>query len=50
MGNPEPPERYTWSLPLLYAVWALTIAILYFACRWFAALKSRRNDWWLKYL
>ena len=50
MGNPEPPDGYTWSLPLLYAVWAITIAILYFACRWFAHLKSRRNDWWLKYL
>jgi uncharacterized membrane protein len=50
MGNPEAPDGYTWSLPLLYAVWALTIAILYFACRWFAALKSRRSDWWLKYL
>ena len=50
MGNPEPPDGYTWSLPVLYAVWAITIAMLYFACRWFAALKSRRNDWWLKYL
>ena len=50
MGNPEPPDGYTWSLPLLYAVWAITIAILYFACRWFANLKSSRNDWWLKYL
>lgn len=50
MGNPEPPDGYTWSLPLLYAVWAITIAILYFACRWFAALKFRRNDWWLKYV
>lgn len=50
MGNPEPPEGYTWGLPLLYAVWATTIVILYFACRWFANLKSSRNDWWLKYL
>ena len=50
MGNPEPPDGYTWSLPLLYAVWAIAIAILYFACRWFATLKSKRNDWWLKYL
>jgi len=50
MGNPEPPDGYVWSLPLLYLVWAITIVLLYFACRWFAALKLRRNDWSLQYL
>jgi uncharacterized membrane protein len=50
MGNPPPPEGYTWGLGLLYLVWALAIAILYFACRWYAALKARRHDWWLSYL
>jgi hypothetical protein len=50
MGNPPPPDGYTWTLPLLYLVWAVAIAILYFACRWFAALKARRTDWWLRYL
>jgi uncharacterized membrane protein len=50
MGNPEAPDGYIWSLPLLYLVWAIAIAILYFACRWFADVKSRRTDWWLKYL
>ena len=50
MGNPEPPEGYIWSLPLLYLVWAITIVLLYFACRWFAALKLKRSDWWLQYL
>jgi hypothetical protein len=50
MGNPEPPAGYVWSLPLLYLVWALAILLLYFACRWFAGLKARRNDWWLSYL
>jgi uncharacterized membrane protein len=44
------PEGYGWSLPLLYLVWALTILILYFPCRWFAGLKARRTDWWLSYL
>ena len=47
MGNPEPPDGYVWSLPLLYLIWG--IALLYFACRWFAAFKTRRNDWWLQY-
>jgi uncharacterized membrane protein len=50
MGNPEPPAGYMWSLPLLYAVWTIAVILLYFACRWFAALKARRGDWWLKYL
>jgi len=50
MGNPEPPEGYTWSLPLLYVIWAISIVILYFACRWFANVKATRTTWWLKYL
>lgn len=50
MGNGAPPEEYTWSLPLLYLVFAITIVILYFLCRWFAGIKARRRDWWLGYL
>jgi uncharacterized membrane protein len=50
MGNPPAPEGYTWSLGLLYAVWAVVIAALYFPCRWFVELKARRKDWWLGYL
>ena len=49
MGNP-PPDGYTWSLPLLYLVWAAAILILFFACRWFSGLKARRSEWWLGYL
>jgi uncharacterized membrane protein len=50
MGNPQPPDGYTWSLATLYLVWAVTIMLLYFPCRWFAALKARRSEWWLRYL
>jgi uncharacterized membrane protein len=50
MGNGPAPDGYTWSLGLLYVVWAVAIALLYFASRWFADLKARRRDWWLKYL
>ncbi len=50
MGNPEPPDGYVWSLPLLYLVWGIAIVLLYFACRWFADFKTKRDDWWLKYL
>jgi uncharacterized membrane protein len=49
--NPGPvPEGYTWSLGLLYLVWAIALVMLYFPCRWYADLKARRRDWWLKYL
>jgi hypothetical protein len=30
--------------------WAGAVLLLYFPSRWFAALKSRRKDWWLSYL
>ena len=50
MGNPEPPPGYVWSLPLLYLIWGIAIVLLYFPCRWFAEVKAKRNDWWLKYL
>jgi uncharacterized membrane protein len=50
MGNPPPPDGYTWSLGLLYLVWATAIVILYVACLWFADLKARRTEAWLKFL
>jgi uncharacterized membrane protein len=50
MGNPPAPEAYVWSLSLLYVVFALTVFLLYFPCRWFAGVKARRPDRWLSYL
>ncbi len=52
MANPPAPEGYTWSLGLLYLVWAIAIVLLYFPSRWYADLKARRSDWgrWLRYL
>lgn len=50
MGNAPPPDGYTWSLPLLYVVFAVAILLLYVPCRWFANLKARRKDWWMGYL
>jgi uncharacterized membrane protein len=44
-----PPEQQ-WSLALLYLVFAIDVALLYFACRWFAAVKARRQDSWLRYI
>jgi len=50
MGNPPAPAGYTWSLPLLYLVWAASLVLLYQPCRWYADLKARRTAWWLRYL
>ncbi|HET9386030.1 MAG TPA: heparan-alpha-glucosaminide N-acetyltransferase domain-containing protein [Gemmatimonadales bacterium] len=50
MGNPPPPDGYTWSLGLLYLIWAIAVVLLYVPSRWYADLKARRQDWWLKYL
>ena len=33
-----------------YLCWAVGTVLLYFPCRWYAQLKSRRRDWWLSYL
>jgi uncharacterized membrane protein len=44
------PDDYGHGLPFVYLMWLLVIVILYFPCRWFAALKERRRDWWLSYL
>ena len=50
MRNPQAPEAYVWSLGLLYLVFAIAVAILYFPCRWFAGLKARSRTAWLSYL
>jgi len=44
------PKGYGINLPAVYAVWLLVIAVLYPWCRWMAALKARRRDWWLSYV
>jgi uncharacterized membrane protein len=44
------PNAQHWSLPLLYLVWAIVVAVLYFACRWFDGVKTRRQDGWLQYI
>ena len=50
MAPPPPPDGYTWSLPLLYLVWAIAVVMLYGACRWYAGLKARRSDRWMKFV
>jgi len=44
------PPTDRWSLGLLYLVFAIVIAILYVPCRWYAARKSQRPAWWMRYI
>jgi hypothetical protein len=44
------PKKYGVSLPDVYFAWIVVIAMLYPFCRWVAAVKARRTDWWLSYL
>ncbi|MGH8729319.1 MAG: DUF1624 domain-containing protein [Burkholderiales bacterium] len=44
------PAGYGMRLAGVYMLWLFVVAALYLPCRWFAAVKQRRNDWWLSYL
>jgi hypothetical protein len=44
------PPGWPVSLPVVYVLWACVVVMLYPLCRWFAAVKRRRADWWLSYL
>jgi uncharacterized membrane protein len=43
------PPGSRWSLPLLYLVFSLVVTLLYFPCQWFAGLKARHREGWLRY-
>lgn len=49
-GTAAIPAWYGVSLPGVYLAWAIVVAIMYIPCRWYAGLKARRSDWWLKYV
>ena len=44
------PKWYGTNLAGVYLAWVIVVTLLYWPCRWFARLKSRRTDWWLSYL
>jgi uncharacterized membrane protein len=44
------PKGYGVSLIVVYAVWALVVALLYPFCRWVANVKARSRAWWLSYV
>jgi len=46
----ELPEGYGHDLPFIYAMWALTLVLLYFPCAWYARVKREQAKWWMSYL
>jgi uncharacterized membrane protein len=46
----ENPPGFGVSLGGVYLLWLLIVLALYPACVWFARLKARRHEWWIRYL
>ena len=44
------PAEQRWGLSLLYLVFAASVVALYFPCRWFAGVKARHPQGWLRFL
>jgi uncharacterized membrane protein len=49
-GQAQWPADYQARLLEIYLGWSVVTLGLYFVCRWFAEVKRRRSDWWLRYL
>lgn len=44
------PLGYGHGLPFIYAIWIISVSILYVPSRWFMDFRSRHRDWtWLSY-
>jgi uncharacterized membrane protein len=50
MEPPPLPPGYRWSLALLYLVFAIVIALLYYPCKWYGAAKRHDKTGLLKYI
>ena len=46
----EMPPGWGYSLPFVYATWALVVILMYPLCAWFAGVKARNKSPWLSYL
>jgi uncharacterized membrane protein len=46
--NPTP--GWGFRLLIVYLVWILIVASLYYPCKWFMGVKKKKKDWWLSYL
>jgi hypothetical protein len=44
------PEGFGVGLAGVYVAWITVVVMVYPLCRWVAAVKARRQDWWLSYV
>jgi uncharacterized membrane protein len=44
------PKGFGVDLPGVYLIWIAVVVMVYPLCRWVAAVKARRRDWWLSYV
>jgi uncharacterized membrane protein len=44
------PQGFGVGLAGVYLLWIVVVIVLYPLCRWVAAVKARRHDWWLSYV
>jgi hypothetical protein len=44
------PPGWGYSLPIVYMIWLIVVVALYPLCVWFAGVKGRRDERWLRYL
>lgn len=44
------PDEYKWSLPLVYLVFIVNIALLFLACRWYLKINATHPAGWLRYI
>jgi uncharacterized membrane protein len=50
MMSPPPPVGYAWRLALLYLVFILVVALLYFPSRWYWRRKTTDPAPWMRYI
>lgn len=44
------PVQFGFDLWVVYLVWILVVALLYYPCQWFGRYKKNHRQWWLSYL
>jgi uncharacterized membrane protein len=50
MVTTQPQPDFGGPLWVVYVCWLVSLLAMYPLCRWFAAVKARRRDWYLSYL
>ncbi len=44
------PAAFGYSLPVVYLIWIVVVAVLYVPCKRFANYKRNHRSWWLSYV